>query len=112
MEMKILTSTQKHLALLGIIPTQSVQSNLRNVFVHATFGVSALFSCMFFIYKAETFVDISTSIYTTSSMFINEAYFAVFVWEMPKIFELIETLENHMQKSKFALIIPFSFSTS
>lgn len=104
MKIKILTSTQKHLAFLGIISTQSSHKhpfNLRNVLVSMMFCAGAVSSSIFLIYKADTFMDFSTSFYTTSEMFINSAFFSVFVWKMPRFFELIETLENVIQKSEY-----------
>lgn len=101
--MKVLKSTKEYFALLGIIPAQSNQKhpfNLRNGIVYTLFGSCAMFSLIFLIFKADTFVDFSTSFYTTNAVFVNAAYFSIFVWKMSDLFEVVQTLENFIEESE------------
>lgn len=60
---------------------------------------------IFFFFYAENFQEYTDSFYvlfTVNTAWLN---YAAIVWEMPRIYEFIENLENTINQSKRSLVL-------
>lgn len=97
--MKIFQSAQRRFAILGIGPNKPPW-NGTTLLILFIFVILISFYAVFLVNMANTFKEYTENIYLTASMSTITFIFAVFVVKMKMMFELIDLLENCIEKSK------------
>lgn len=101
--MKIFQSNLKLLQIMGITSFQSIQSNpfnIRNVVLLSIFVSSVIMSGGFLFYTANDFSEYTESFYVTSTLIVSGTVFVNFVLNMRKFFQLVNSIEDVIQKSE------------
>lgn len=112
--MECFTLFRKHLAMEGIIPQQSPQNShfvnfhLKNLTV-ITFANLIAITTAKLISAASTFEEYADSVYRLIYIFGFNLFYAYIVWEAPKLFGFIESLEHIINKSKQRSNVPLDF---
>lgn len=89
--------------LVGIIPPVSSERhpfNRKNLLVLSIFSAIVLSENIFFFFNAENFQEYIDSFYVVFTVDTAWWNYAAIVWEMSKIYEFIENLENTIKKSE------------
>lgn len=60
-----------------------------------------ILSCIFFLFKTETFSQYAESFYTTSTMLATCCNFAVRIVKLKEEFDLVQSFENMIHKRKY-----------
>lgn len=95
--MKILGLVQTNFATIGINPNRSRRQHLSNAKISIGFLIlSCFFICSFIfaISEAETFTEYTQSIYMISTVAFIILAFAIIIFNVEKMFELINDCEN------------------
>lgn len=95
--MKIFRSIQENFAILGVNPNQLTKKNNINVknlislFFHGFIIIAYL---LYLARIANSFREYTDGIFATSAVLVCGASMIIIVWKMPKLFKLIDKLEN------------------
>lgn len=96
--MKLFQSIQLNLAVLGIFPNHSMQTQYGfnvKIFKVAFFqGLYGILSCLFFVYEAHTFREYTDTIYMTSATIMVMLYFLILLVKRTKFFEFVNRFEK------------------
>lgn len=102
-KMKIFHSSFKCLEIVGINCYQSLQSNpfnTRNVISLIISVSSVITNSAFLFFKANAFYKLTESFYISCSLFVGTTVSVNFILNMRIFFELINNIENVIQKSE------------
>ena len=101
--MLIFRSIQKYFAIAGINSYQSLQVhpfNTRNLIIFSIYGLCTVSNVIYFLYVANNFTEYADIIYRISTLTMCAVIYAILVSKMDKIFEIFDTLESVIDKSK------------
>lgn len=102
-KMKLFESAQKNFAVLGIssyYSTQKYHLNMRNVTVALLVIVDMLANGAYNFYRDRSFAEYLENIYVTTSLAVGLTIFIISIVLMPKIFMVIDSLEQTINKSE------------
>lgn len=98
--MKIFQLILIHTKQLGVISSFNL-----NVVVSFSFLVYyTIFTCAFFLFKAETMAEFIESFYVSVTTIAYLSYFVIVLWNKSKILKFIENFENLIGKRKLNLL--------
>lgn len=103
-KMKLFQSTQKYFMYIGITSYQSIKIhpilNARTLICICLLILNIITHAAYFIFLANNFEEHTNCVLTISTGFAIVILFASNIWNMKKIFETIENIEDLIQKSK------------
>lgn len=111
-EMKIFQLTQKNFDSLGVTPKLSLQPYPFNEKILIGFFILGLFficSLMSTIFESKTFTDYTQSVYLDSLAVVISSVLVILVFNVKKLFKLIDDCENLVNASEYLLRATWSF---
>lgn len=102
--MKIFQTAEKKLAILGFTPIQSLKThpfNRRILMGSFIFTVSILSRFAFLFRLANTFMDYTESAYLIATTISISVCFVSVIFEMQKLFDIIDGFEQIVDMSKW-----------
>lgn len=101
--MKLFKSIQKHFAVVGISSRHANQKHLlnaKNVTATIIFGLTFTVKAMYLVHGAEQFEEYIAALFVVTALVSITVCFAIFIWKMPNVFQLIDTFEKTVNESK------------
>lgn len=103
--LKVLQSTQKRYAFMGICFIQSEPNrrpfNARNTVFLTIFSTSVGLCFIYLVHVARTFGDILQCAYIMLALMSGSLAFITIVWKMAKLFEFVREIEEIVNKSEW-----------
>lgn len=99
----IFDSIKSNFAIVGANSLQSNGQNpfnLKNVMIILIINVQATLCGIFVFYEANSFREYVESVFAFSTVIVIHIVFPVFIWKIPKMFELMNNIEKIVNKSK------------
>lgn len=100
--MRLFESIEQYLLIIGIKSNQTIQNyrlNVRNLTILFVFGISIGCDVFYTIYEAENFQQYNISLFITSTLLCILICFTNLIWNMAKIFEIFNSIEDTVNKS-------------
>lgn len=98
--MKYFQISQKNFSRLGIASKQSKRSHNRLMFTWLIFGVGDITCVLFFVLKANSFIEYIVSIYTTTALLILSIFFAILSAKREELFKFITNFDIFINESE------------
>lgn len=104
---KLFQGVRKYLRTIGIYPPQPGQRhsfNSKNIFFLFCLIISFFGVALFFIFQAKTSAEFSISFYESVTLLTVIGLFTINICKASNIFNLIETMDEFVEKSKWMLL--------
>ena len=102
--MILFDTVKSHFTVMGVNSVQAKRKNplnFKNVTVILMTSIEGTLSGIFVFCEANSFREYVESIFVFSTIFIVNIVFLHFIWNMSKVFELMNNIEKTVNKSKY-----------
>lgn len=101
--MRLFISIRKHFAVIGISSFHAHQKHLlnaKNLTATIILCLTFIVKGMYLVLMAKEFEELTAGFYVVSALVAITLCFEIFIWKMPSVFQLIESLEIAINGSK------------
>lgn len=99
--MKLLGGVQRLYQLLGLVPQNNHSHfNVKNMLIIFIMVQGGISSAAYFMFQSETIIDYGNSFYFWSLYVGTVTYYSIIVANVAKLFQLIEKLQEIIEKSE------------
>lgn len=98
--MKILQTIQMNLAIMGMCSNPTQASNRKIKLIFSMFVSGLTVSTIYICYDASTFLEYSFSMYVMTAHALITVIYAIAIFNMSKLFDLISQCQELYEESK------------